>query len=210
MTSDSIRNHTFEKSLRGFKPAEVVSFLNKAADEIDRLNHIIAEQDQEMNKLKTKLEDFRAIETTIKKMLEEVDARTKEILQRANSESQKSREEIHLERQHILRNAREEAALITKEAEHKSKVFMANANTQLNRLHDQINLLHAQRLALVTRLKAILHSQVELLQSLQKDVVAPRLEPLQYSEVDVSKKGLNTEQLENIVKSLEKDEGIER
>lgn len=194
--------------MRGCKPVEVRAFLENIADEIDRLHLLIEEQKRDAALMRKQFEEAQTLESSVAKMLEQIEKKTDAVLVLSKLEMEKEQKEIGSERGKILQNAREEASLITREAEHKSKVFLTNANAQLKRIQDQITMLHARRVALIARIKSVLISQVEFLDALNRDIEKPRAESLEYSDVDVSKHGIDAAHLESIVKRLEEMEAL--
>lgn len=206
MTPDGIRNKFFTRALRGWKATEVQSYLENVAAEVERLNAVIQDQERQIAELRAKIEDYRVLEHTMTATIEQSHEQVRQIQAQTAIDTQRRLAQLEEEHRTILDQARQSAQLIKREAEQKSKAFLANANTQLKRLHDQISLLHAQRIAMITRFKSVLLAQVEFLDALMRDAEHPRLEALQLSDLDVARHGLDAAQLDAIVRRLEEME----
>lgn len=76
-------------------------------------------------------------------------------------------QEVEDRRRVIVEQAGREAALLLREAEEKARARIAAADAQLQRLTDAVQRADAGRMATISRIKALLISQVEFLEALE-------------------------------------------
>lgn len=207
MTPESIRTKTFRGSLRGADRREVENFLAEVAAHVGRLEESLRLQESEQARLAAELERYARLEQHMQTLIGLAETQARELRRETETEWKRLRGAADEERKRVLQQAREEADLLRREAEHKSKVFLANANNRLKRVQDQIDQLLARRTALATRLKSTLQAEIDFLGALMRDDASTRPETLEYSDVNVSRKGLDAAQLDSIVRRLREIEG---
>ena len=69
MNAEDIRNVTFDKVMRGYRPEEVDAYLDQAAAELERLQTEKADAEKKMYILAEKVEQYRNVEETLKTAL---------------------------------------------------------------------------------------------------------------------------------------------
>lgn len=142
LTPLDIKKQDFSTKLRGYDPDEVNAFLEMMALQWEE---VLAEQrrsEEKVTELKAKLEHYERVEEALQ-----------EALQTARESSK-----------HTLDNARQEAALIVKEAEGKAVALQHDARTARERLEREMHALTDRRDQLVARLRAFLTAEAELLE----------------------------------------------
>jgi cell division initiation protein len=147
ITPIDIKNQRFSKSFRGYDQAEVDAFLEMVTLTLEEL--IL-----ENNQLKERLQ---ALETTLGGY-KELEGNLKEVLLTA----QKSAEELK-------RNAEREAQLILRETKMKSQKEMEESYNVLTTLKSQIAELKNLRKEYIIRLKSMLQTQLQLLESMERE-----------------------------------------
>ncbi|MFQ5601966.1 MAG: DivIVA domain-containing protein [bacterium] len=147
LTPLDIKKQEFKKTIRGFDPIEVETFLEMVAEEYENLirekNHLA----DEVLQLKTQLHDYKDVEKTLQ-----------ETLVTAQQTISDSRE-----------NSAREAETIIHEAEIKAENLLQETKLQLAELKNDIVLLKAQKESFARRLKHLLESQLELMEVLEMD-----------------------------------------
>lgn len=145
LTPLDIKKQEFKKVMRGYDPVEVDTFMDMTANEFeDLLKHQKEMRDKHIE-LETQLKDYRQIEKTLQQTLlqaQEASGRTYE-------------------------SARREAELIVKEAESKAAKIVEQANSDINRLANEMNLLKARKESLIGRLRVLLSSELDLINTLE-------------------------------------------
>ncbi len=151
LTPLEIRKQEFRKTLRGFDPLEVQTFLEMVAEQYERLLQENSRLEQEIVELRASLKNYQETEKNLKEMLLNV--------QEVKKQSEES--------------SRRQADLIIKEAELKALEILENARKQARQIRDEVNWLKSQKESFVNRLRHILMSQIELLSVMELDDAIP-------------------------------------
>lgn len=147
MNGTTIRARTFRTRLRGDDHAEVAAFLGEVAAEVDRLRAENEEFSRRASELERRLEDFQSVEQALRQSLT-----------RAQEEGPRAVEQ-----------ARREAGLIIQDAELKAGQIVDRSRSDLTALKEQITILGARKDSILSRLKMLLHSELELVRALETD-----------------------------------------
>jgi len=149
LTPIEIKNQEFKKAMRGYDAVEVDTFIELVADKYQQLleeNEKIAKQNLV---LETEMANFKDVEKTLKQTLKNV-----------QENSQISKE-----------NSAKEANLIKKEAELASAQLLEKSRLQVHKMREELVSLQNQKHSLISRLRHLLSSQIELLEVLEIDDV---------------------------------------
>ncbi|MGB8657384.1 MAG: DivIVA domain-containing protein [Candidatus Zixiibacteriota bacterium] len=160
ITPVDIKNQQFGKSFRGYDQAEVDAFL-------ETVSSGVADLILENNQLKEKLS---SIESTLQGY-KNLEGNLKEVLLTA----QKSAEEVK-------KNAEREAQLLMREAKMRSERALEETHHVLSGLRNQIADLKNSRRELTIRLKSVLQTQLQLLESMEAED-QPYKEELKFAQV---------------------------
>jgi cell division initiation protein len=144
LSGSTIRKQTFRKKLQGVDPAEVARFLEEVAADADRLASENAALSRKTAELETQLKDYRSVEKALQ-----------QTLMQAQESTARS-----------IEQARREAQLIIQDAEMKGAAIVEKSKSELGALREQISILSAKRDSLVSRLKMLLTSELEMVNSL--------------------------------------------
>jgi len=142
-----IRNQEFKKTMRGYDPVEVETFLELIAGEYETLLNENERLQKELVSMEADLKHFREAEKTLKQTLYNV-----------QKTSQQSKE-----------NSVKEANLIKKEAQLAAIQLVERARSEVHKMQEDVRALKRQKNSLITRLKHVLSSQIELLEVLSID-----------------------------------------
>ena len=140
MTPLDIRNKTFRKGIRGYQCEEVEKFLENVSQEFESAYTENFELREKANKLEAEISHFREIENTLQQTL---------VL------AQKTAEDVK-------EAARQEAALILREAEHQKLSKVSEAQEKWERIQEEIQSLSRKRDLLRTQLKSFLLAHLDL------------------------------------------------
>ena len=147
LTPIDIKKQEFKTALRGYDKVEVDTYLEYVAEEYERLLQSNQQLEKEVNALKVELRHYKDVEKTLKQTLYEV--------QQTSQLSKKTSEK--------------EAELIKREAEVKARQMIEDAKAEVENLKRELTELQQQKDSLVTRLRYLLSSQLELLEILETD-----------------------------------------
>lgn len=147
ITPLDIKKQEFKKSMRGFDPVEVETFLEMVAEEFEQLIREKNNLADEVLKLKTQLHDYQQVEKTFK-----------DSLMSAQQTINQSRE-----------NSKKEAHLIIKEAEVKADKMLEDTKIKLIEMKNELMIIKSQKDSFARRLRHLLESQLELIGVLELD-----------------------------------------
>jgi len=142
-----VKRQEFKKVLRGYDPVEVDTFLEMISNELEELLGVNKQMKDKAIELETQLADYKHMEKTLQ-----------QTLLQAQETSGKS-----------IENSRKEADLIIKEAELKASQIVEKARTDFSRAKEEIANLKARKESIISRLKVLLHSELDLLRALEID-----------------------------------------
>ncbi len=147
LTPLDIKKQEFRKTMRGFDPMEVETFLEMVADEYEELLKDRNQLKEEVSKLQTQLQDYQQVEHTLKETL----MNAQESIKRARANSEK------------------EGEMIIREAELKADSIVGKAYKELEKMKNELMLVKSQKDSFASKLKHLIQSQLELIEILEKD-----------------------------------------
>ena len=151
LTPLDIRKQEFRKTLRGFDPVEVQTFLDMVGEEYEQVLEKNKQLNNRLIELETKLKDYQESEKNLRETLLNV--------QEVKKQSEES--------------SRKQADLVIKEAELKALEIIEMARKQARQMRDEVSTLKTQKESFINRLRQILISQIELLSVLEIDDALP-------------------------------------
>lgn len=140
-----IRKQEFQRVMRGYDPDEVRSFLDRVASELEAAKAATAALDEKLKESEDRLGHYRLIERNLQ------DAAI--TVQRALDER--------------VRVAEKEAELVVRDAHVRAQAEVSGLNDRVTRLQGDIATLEAQRAHYFVRLRAVVRSQLDLLEALE-------------------------------------------
>ncbi len=147
LTALDIKKQQFKKIFRGYDDVEVNTFLDMIAEEMENLTTANKELQTKLTELQTQLQDYKSMEVTLHATL-----------MQAQDVSTKS-----------VENAKREGQLIIQAADLKATQILDKARTDNTRLKEEISILKAKKNTMISRLKLLLNSELELLRALEID-----------------------------------------
>jgi cell division initiation protein len=174
ITPLEVKRQQFKKVMRGLDPVEVETFLDMVSNELEDLIRRNKELSDRALELEVQLRDYKNMEKTLQ-----------QTLMQAQETSGKS-----------IENSRKEAELIIQEAGLKASQILEKARNDFARVKEEIASLNARKDSILSRLKVLLTSEVELIRALEVDDEAPRREDRSLGT------GKETLEIEEILKKL--------
>jgi len=142
-----IKKHEFSRAVRGYDPVEVRNFLETVAAEIERLGESLRNQTSEIERIRAELSAFQRMEQNMREAMVNV--------------------------QETLRDAREgarkEADLMRREAEVIAERIITDARKKGEDIRRDLESLAQRRDGLVRKLRALLRSELELIEMLDEE-----------------------------------------
>jgi cell division initiation protein len=148
ITPLDIRKQPFRKTMRGFDPDEVNSFLEMVASEFESIIKQDNEVQSQVKNLEQKLDHYMKIEKTLNDTL---------------LTAQKATDEARL-------NAQKEAELILKDAQIRAGRYEDDTRRRVHELESELVSLKNQRDSFLARFRSMLKTQLELLAVISDDL----------------------------------------
>ena len=146
LTPLDIRKQQFKKTMRGYDPVEVDTFLELAAADFEEMLKQQRELRDKEIAIETQLVDYKHIEKSLQQTLLQAQETTGKTYEAA----------------------RLEAESIVGRAEARASTIIENATSELTRLTNEISELKIRRETLIGRLRILLSSELELLKTLDE------------------------------------------
>jgi cell division initiation protein len=147
ITPLEIKRQQFKKGMRGYDTIEVETFLEMLSNEVEEMLKANKDLREKTIELETQLADYKHMEKTLQ-----------QTLLQAQEASGKS-----------IENSRKEASLIVQEAELKASQIVERARTDFARAKEEISTLRSRKESIVSKLKILLKSEIDLISALQVD-----------------------------------------
>ena len=151
ITPIDIRKQEFRKSMRGYDPDEVDTFLAMVADEMEELVGAGQQARAEATTLNERLAEYRQMEDTMRETLITV--------QKAAEEKRKV--------------AYEEADMVLKEAEVRAGNWIEDAHRSIREIKRELAKLRGMRDSYVTRLRMLVQAQLDMLKLAEVEEETP-------------------------------------
>ncbi len=138
----NIKNQEFNKSVRGFDKDEVHLFLEKLADEFEKL---VTENDtvkKELEQAKNRIAEYKKIEKNLQ-----------DTLLKAHESSSRA-----------VESAKKQSVLMIKEAELKANQIIDKARESADDIRNSVLGLREEKALLIAKLKALINSQASILE----------------------------------------------
>ena len=173
ITPLEIKHQQFKKAMRGYDPIEVETFLEMVSNDLEELIHENRGQKDKIIELETQLVDYKNIERSLQ-----------QTFMQAQETSGKS-----------IENSKREAEIIIKEAEVKASQIVEKARLDFAHIKEDIFQLKARKESVLSRLKVLLSSELNLIKALEVDDEEGKKDPSRGSGKDYL-------ELEEILKKL--------
>ncbi len=187
LTALEIKQQQFEKSLRGYDPAEVQSYLNLIASEWEHMVGKIRELENQLDKMNDKLMHYERVEEALH-----------ETLQTAKNSAEDK-----------LSSARKEAKNITEKAELEAESIIQQAYQQRREIRQNILQLIDRREEMIRSVKSYLENTSEALRQFSKDdqslFTLPEQEEEEKVDLKFRKRNKNEKKKEGDNSSIKKD-----
>ena len=137
-----IRKHEFRKTLRGFDPDEVLTFLDMMSIEFENIIRENAMLNEKVSNYHEQLKKYHDIESTLQETL---------------LSAQRAREET-------IKTAKKQAEVIIREAEVKAASIIEEGRKKLSNLNSIFTEIKIQKDTYLVKLKALVNAQLEILE----------------------------------------------
>lgn len=176
ITASDLQHREFRKVFRGYDVDEVGAFLAEVSGTLRELTEKLHELEKKNIELESQLANYRSLEKSLQQTL----VQTQESSAR------------------MLDQSRKEGHLLIQEAGVKASRILENARAEYSKLKEQVIILKTKKESIVTRLKLLLGSELELVKALEVDEDIPSATPENESAPATSGKN----EIEEIIKHL--------
>lgn len=145
VTPLDIRKQEFKKVMRGYDTVEVDTFMEMVSNEFEDLLKQQLDIRDRITELETQLKDYRQIEKTLQQTLLQAQETTGKTYE----------------------TARRDAESILRDAEAKAASILEKATGKLSLMNEEIVQLRGRKAGIVSRLRLLLTSELELLRTLE-------------------------------------------
>lgn len=168
ITPIEIRQHTFEKSLRGYKVDDVDAFLSSLSQEWER---VVGEQkmlkmqlelaEKELNKLKE-------IELTLFRTLKNAEDNSTHIAEQANRQAEQYMAEMRQKADEQLVAAKKKSAVMVQDAENQARYVRENLSVELKSLEQDFKAMERYKDNLMVQIRALATNAMESVDRFEK------------------------------------------
>ncbi|MDI9882514.1 DivIVA domain-containing protein [Flectobacillus longus] len=137
ITPLEIRQHTFDKSFRGYDTESVDAFLLSLSQEWERVAEEVRVTKQLLDKAEQEVTRVKEIESSLFKTIKVAEEAQKEINEKAHQEASKIIEDAKLSAESIVEEAKAQALQIEEDAKRQSNITVADAETRASFLVEE-------------------------------------------------------------------------
>jgi cell division initiation protein len=168
ITPIEIRQHTFERVLRGYKPEDVDAFLVSLSQEWERVTG-----DQKMLKMQLELAEkelgkLKEVEMTLFRTLKTAEDTSTQITDQANKAAEQYLAEARQKADDMLAEARKKSALMVQDAENQARFLKDNILNDLKALEHDFKALEDYKENLASQIRTLASNAVDSVDRFEK------------------------------------------
>jgi len=161
ITPLEIRQHTFDKSFRGYDPESVDAFLLSLSQEWERVSEDYRQSKQQLNVAEKEIIRMKEIENSLFKTLKAAEDAQQNINAKAESEASLITDKARQEAEEITQEANKSAAMVISESENKAKFLVEGAVNDLRNYERDFKAMERYKDYLVVELKSFANDALE-------------------------------------------------
>ncbi len=163
-----IRNQSFEKTFRGYEPAQVQGFLGELSNEIERLvddNKLLKMQLEIAEK---ELSRLKEVEMSLFRTLKSAEESSARITEQAQEMAETYLKDSKVQTEEILQEAQRKAGMLIQDAENKAKYLQDEAVGSIKEYERECRALEKHRDLLVGEIRVLIGNLAETLEKYEK------------------------------------------
>lgn len=168
ITPIEIRQHTFEKGLRGYKPEDVDAFLVSLSQEWERVTSEYKMLKMQLELAEKELSKLREVEMTLFRTLKTAEETSSQITEQANKAGEKYIAESKQKADDILADARKRSALMIQDAENQARYLKDNLLNDLKSLEHDFKALEGYKENLASQIRHLASNAVDSVDRFEK------------------------------------------
>jgi cell division initiation protein len=168
ITPIEIRQHTFEKGMRGYRTDEVDAFLSSLSQEWERVVG-----DQRMLKMQFELTEkelnkLKEVELTLFKTLKTAEDTSTQITDQANKAAEQHLAEARRKADEMLADARKKSAMMIQDAQNQARYLKDNILNDLKSMEHDFKAMDRYKETLVTQIKTLSANALDSVERFEK------------------------------------------
>ncbi|AUD03204.1 DivIVA domain-containing protein [Spirosoma pollinicola] len=168
ITPIEIRQHTFEKGLRGYRTEDVDAFLVSLSQEWERLTSEHKMLRMQLEIAEKELGKLKEVEMTLFRTLKMAEDTSTQITEQANSAGQKHVGEARQQADDILADARKRSALMVQDAENQARYLKDNILNDIKSLEHDFKALEGYKENLAVQIRTLANNAVDSVDRFEK------------------------------------------
>ncbi|QJW88345.1 DivIVA domain-containing protein [Spirosoma taeanense] len=175
ITAIEIRQHTFERALRGYKPEDVDAFLVSLSQEWERVTGEYKMLKMQLELAEKELGKLKEVEMTLFRTLKTAEDTSNQITDQANKAAEQYLSEARQKSDDMLADARKRSALMVQDAENQARYLKDNILNDLRALENDFKALEGYKENLATQIRALAGNAVDSVDRFEKKFVKQNL-----------------------------------
>lgn len=168
ITPIEIRQHTFEKGLRGYRTEDVDAFLVSLSQEWERVTGEYKMLKMQLELAEKELGKLKEIEMTLFRTLKSAEDNSAQIAEQANTAGEKYINEAKQKAEDILADARKRTALMVQDAENQARYLKDNILNDLKSLEHDFKALEGYKDNLAAQIRTLASNAVDSVERFEK------------------------------------------
>lgn len=168
ITPTGIRQHTFEKGLRGYKVEEVDAFLSSLSEEWERLTSDYKMLRMQLELAEKELGKLKEVEMTLFRTLKTAEDTSTQITDQASKAGEKHIGEAKQKADELLADARKRSVLMVQDAENQSRYLKDNILNDLKSLEHDFKALENYKENLAVQIRTLAGNAVDSVERFEK------------------------------------------
>ncbi|GAB3777955.1 hypothetical protein GCM10028818_25980 [Spirosoma horti] len=168
ITPIEIRQHTFEKGLRGYKTEDVDAFLVSLSQEWERLTGEYKMLKMQLEIAEKELGKLKEVEMTLFRTLKTAEDTSTQITEQANKAGEKYVDEAKQQANEIVADARKRSALMVQDAENQARYLKDNILNDIKSLEHDFKALESYKENLAVQIRTLASNAVDSVDRFEK------------------------------------------
>lgn len=168
ITPIEIRQHTFEKGLRGYKTDDVDAFLVSLSQEWERLTGEYKMLKMQLEIAEKELGKLKEVEMTLFRTLKTAEDTSTQITEQANKAGEKYVDEAKHQADEIIADARKRSALMVQDAENQARYLKDNILNDIKSLEHDFKALESYKENLAVQIRTLANNAVDSVDRFEK------------------------------------------
>ncbi|GAB3548604.1 DivIVA domain-containing protein [Spirosoma fluminis] len=168
ITAIEIRQHTFDKGLRGYKPEDVDAFLASLSQEWERVTGEYKMLKMQLELAEKELGKLKEVEMTLFRTLKTAEDTSTQITDQANKAAEQYVAEARQKADELLAEARKRSALMVQDAENQARYLKDNILNDLKAMEYDFKALESYKENLAVQIRSLASNAVDTVERFEK------------------------------------------